>query len=155
MTAKQQPAHQRPAETVDAPKAIKRQPRQRKAETVDAPLVMPVIVMDETVLLPHMSLPLPIEDDETAGAIEAAANYGRLVLLLTERPVRPDHGGDGEAAAPYDGAGIADLVGIVDDEGELPLAAAAAEQLELAEAGEAAESDDEYELCEVGVIAEV
>src|SRR5918997_6291400 len=78
------------------------------------PLVIPVIVMDETVLLPHMSLPLPIEDDETAGAIEAAANSGRLVLLLTERPVRPDNGGDG-GAAPYDRAGIADLVGIVDD----------------------------------------
>src|SRR5438105_13994859 len=98
MTAKQQPAHQRPAETIDAPKAVRRQPRQRKAETVDAPPVMPVIVMDETVLLPHMSLPLPIEDDESAAAIDAAARSGRLVLLPTERPAPP--AGAAEPAGP-------------------------------------------------------
>src|SRR5436189_172020 len=97
MTAKQQPSRQRPAETIDAPKALGRQPRQRKAVTVDAPPVMPVIVMDETVLLPHMSLPLPIEDDETAAAIDAAARYGRLVLLLTERLIAPR--GDGQVTA--------------------------------------------------------
>ncbi len=79
-------------------------------------LVLPVIVMDETVLLPHMSLPLPVEDDETAAALAAATKGDRLILLLTERPVAP---GDGEGAP---GGG---------------------------------EDDDEYELCEVGVIAEV
>ncbi|HEX2221070.1 MAG TPA: LON peptidase substrate-binding domain-containing protein, partial [Candidatus Limnocylindria bacterium] len=143
------PVHQHPRSQTTQPK----EPAGGQATAPKPrPLVLPVIVMDETVLLPHMSLPLPIEDDETAGAIEAAANSGRLVLLLTERPVRPDNGGDGDGAAPYDGAGIADLVGIVDDGGELPLAAAAAEPLELAETGAA---DDEYELCEVGVIAEV
>src|SRR5205823_2748727 len=129
----------RPAETIDAPKAVRRQPRQRKAETVDAPPVMPVIVMDETVLLPHMSLPLPIEDDETAAAIDAAARYGRLVLLLTERLIAPR--GDGQLPAAPAGA----------VEGDAPAAPAAAATEYLGED----DGEDEYELCEVGVIAEV
>ena len=78
---------------------------------------LPVIVMDETILMPHMSLPLPIEDDETAAAIAAAPAHGRQVLLLTERP--------------------------------LP----AEERARLASIGEG--EDDEYELCEVGIIADV
>ncbi|MDP9375462.1 MAG: endopeptidase La [Chloroflexota bacterium] len=86
------------------------EPGGQSAET----LVLPVLVMDETVLLPHMSLPLPIEDDETAAALDAGAKGDRLVLLLTERPVPP---GDGDGAAAGD--------------------------------------EDEYELCEVGVIAEI
>ncbi len=79
---------------------------------------LPVIVMDETVLMPHMSMPLPIEDDETAAAIAAAPAHGGYVLLLTERPI-PAEGRDREREAGDDG------------------------------------TDDEYELCEVGVIAEV
>src|SRR5947207_962968 len=141
MTAKQQPMHQRPAETIDAPTAVRRQPRQRKAETVDAPPVMPVIVMDETVLLPHMSLPLPIEDDETAAAIDAAARYGRLVLLLTERLIAP--------------RGAAEPAGSV--EGAAPAArpAQAAQAVAASEYLGEDDGEDEYELCEVGVIAEV
>ena len=89
-------------------------------ETLPTPdlLTLPVIVMDETVLMPHMSLPLPIEDDETAAAIAAAPAHGRFALLLTERPIPAE------------------------------------ERARAAEAGEES-ADDEYELCEVGVIAEV
>lgn len=67
-------------------------PREYVAEAETAPaeqVVLPVIVMDETVLLPHMSLPLPIEDEEAGGAITAATNADRQVLLLTERPLPP------------------------------------------------------------------
>jgi len=78
---------------------------------------LPVIVMDETILMPHMSLPLPIEDDETAAAIAAAPAHGRQVLLLTEHPLSPE------------------------------------ERARLATIGEG--EDDEYELCEVGIIADV
>ncbi len=80
-------------------------------------LTLPVIVMDETIVMPHMSLPLPIEDDETAAAIAAAPAHGRQVLLLTERPLPPE------------------------------------ERARLATIGEG--EDDEYELCEVGIIADV
>src|SRR4051812_31781264 len=55
-------------------------------------LTLPVIVMDETVLMPHMSLPLPIEDDETAAAIAAAPAHNRLALLVTERPIPSEEG---------------------------------------------------------------
>ena len=79
--------------------------------------ILPVIVMDETVLMPHMSLPLPIEDDETAAAIAAASSYNRQVLLLTERPIAPE-----DRLTAADGTpGL----------------------------------DQEYELCEIGVIAEI
>ena len=80
-------------------------------------LALPVIVMDETVLMPHMSLPLPIEDDETAAAIAASSSHNRLVLLLTEQPI-PNEERERAAAAGDD-------------------------------------NDEEYELCEVGIIAEV
>ena len=78
-------------------------------------LVLPVIVMDETLLLPHMSLPLAVEDEETAAAIAAAGSYGQQVLLLTERPAPHEQTEDGDAVA----------------------------------------EPDDYELCTVGVIAEV
>ncbi|MFN8516337.1 MAG: endopeptidase La [Chloroflexia bacterium] len=81
-------------------------------------ITLPVIVMDETVLMPHMSLPLPIEDDETAAAISAAPVYNRLVLMLTERAIPPDE------RQPDPVTGVPGL-------------------------------DQEYELCEIGVIAEV
>jgi ATP-dependent Lon protease len=92
-------------------------PEQEAGDAAPEMLVLPVIVMDETVLMPHMSLPLPIEDDETAAAIAAAPSHGRLVLLLTEQPIPAE------------------------------------ERARAAAAGE--ESDDEYELCEVGTIAEI
>ena len=88
-----------------------------EATTPPEVLVLPVIVMDETVLMPHMSLPLPIEDDETAAAIAAAPEHNRLVLLLTERAIPSE------------------------------------ERERAAASGD--ENDEEYELCEVGTIAEV
>ncbi|MGN6810996.1 MAG: endopeptidase La [Thermomicrobiales bacterium] len=92
--------------------------RGKQPKVVAPPLlVLPVIVMDETLLLPHMSLPLAVEDEETAAAIAAASSYGQQILLLTERP------------APR-------------------------EESEDDAAGTVAEPDD-YELCTVGVIAEV
>jgi ATP-dependent Lon protease len=90
---------------------------QQEEETTPEVLVMPVVVMDETVLMPHMSLPLPLEDDETAAAIAAAPSHGGMVLLLTERPIPAE------------------------------------ERERNAASGDA--GDEEYELCEVGTIAEI
>src|SRR4051812_6540077 len=50
---------------------------------------LPVLVVDETVLLPHMSIPFPIDDDESAMVLDRALRMpSRHVLVLTERPVR-------------------------------------------------------------------
>ena len=47
-----------------------------------------MLVVDETVLLPHMSIPYPIEDDESAMVIDRATRMPmRQVLVLTERIV--------------------------------------------------------------------
>ncbi len=117
MTAQQQAPRKRAARTT----------ARRGGRRKSAALALPVIVMDETVLMPHMTLPLPVEDDETASAIAAAVDYGRQVLLLTERPVAEDAGGDEEGRPrPATGAD-----GAADDDEQL------------------------FELCEVGVIAEV
>src|SRR5690242_17907610 len=102
-------------ETAVRPARAKRTRAKRRVPNL---AILPVIVMDETVLMPHMSLPLPIEDDETAAAIAAAPSYNRQVLLLTERPIAPE---DRLAVAADGTTGL----------------------------------DQEYELCEIGVIAEV
>ena len=53
------------------------------------PIALPVLVVDETVLLPHMSIPFPIDDDEAAQVIDRASRMPlRQVLVLTERPIR-------------------------------------------------------------------
>src|SRR6478735_5430638 len=51
------------------------------------PQALPVLVVDETVLLPHMSIPFPIEDEEAALVIDRASRMpNRQILVLTERP---------------------------------------------------------------------
>src|SRR5215217_693049 len=54
-------------------------------------ILLPVLVVDETLLLPHMSIPFPIEDEEAARVVERASRgEHRHVLVLTERPVLPE-----------------------------------------------------------------
>ncbi|HEY8446132.1 MAG TPA: endopeptidase La [Thermomicrobiales bacterium] len=130
-----------------------RSDRSRSERTKRRPLALPVLVVDETVLLPHMSIPFPIEDDEAALAVDRAMRMPlRQILVLTERLVRktPEEGNgpvDGDfreltadLLADY-GIGRrtnedadGDLGDWVPDE-ELPT--------------------EEWELCSVGVIAEV
>src|SRR4051794_23365301 len=70
------------AEADEATTPRKRQ--RRKKVSKPATLALPVIITDETVLLPHMSIPYPIQDDETSLAIDRAMRMTpRLVLLLT------------------------------------------------------------------------
>ena len=149
------------------------------------PVLLPVLVVDETLLLPHMSIPFPIEDEESAMVVDRAARMSpRHVLVLTERPVPST---DGPAAGSSDAAG-GDSAGGAQRPGDAPAADAPAADPEpevdegelrglladaiaaAADAGDA-EADDapeewvpdeelandgqEYELCGVGVIAEV
>ncbi|MFN8594461.1 MAG: endopeptidase La [Thermomicrobiales bacterium] len=131
-----------------------RPPRAKKGSSRKPPSVLlPVLVVDETLLLPHMSIPFPVEDEEAARVIDRASrSEHRHVLVLTERPVPPGTESTGESPE------------FTDDEGELR--ALLADAIREAEAGARAAGDpewlpdpppemQEYELCGVGVIAEI
>jgi ATP-dependent Lon protease len=88
-----QPVSDEPiAPSGDAPKPRTRSKRVRDSATKAPrrrPTVLPVLVVDETVLLPHMSIPYPIEDDEAAMVIDRSLRMPlRQVLVLTERMVQ-------------------------------------------------------------------
>lgn len=74
-------------QTGDEPQSKPRRTRRTKAKPVATrPIALPVLVVDETILLPHMSIPFPIEDEESALVLERAARLPlRQVLVLTER----------------------------------------------------------------------
>ena len=120
-------------------------------------MLLPVLVIDETLLLPHMSIPFPIEDEESAMVVDRSARMSpRHVLVLTERPVSSPE------SRPVPDENDGELRGLLAD-----AIADAAAQI----AGDAAEGHDgetpeewvpdgpadgqEYELCGTGVIAEV
>ena len=147
------------AEPGDKPRTVRRRGRSRSSK-----LALPVVITDETVLLPHMSIPFPIEDDETAQAIDRAMRMNpRLLLMLTERRVVIGNGE--QPARPEPERDLLDMMtdliaqqnahedGASDIEGEVTLIVDGEE-----DAGSHAGDDDanvQYELCEVGVIAEV
>ncbi len=131
------------------------------------PIALPVLVVDETLLLPHMSIPFPIEDEESAMVIDRASRMpSHLLLVLTERPVPrpadPVAVSSEDETAPEDGEFrdlVADAVA-----GTLGVTLDAAEEADAAGEGSLEEGDwtpdeelpvEEYELCSVGVIAEV
>src|SRR5712691_10121446 len=63
--------------------ADKRRDRSRPERAKKRPIALPVLIVDETVLLPHMSIPFPIEDDEAAMVVERASRMPlRQVLVL-------------------------------------------------------------------------
>jgi ATP-dependent Lon protease len=43
---------------------------------------LPVLVVDETLLLPHMSIPFPIEDEEAARVVERASRGENRHVLV-------------------------------------------------------------------------
>jgi ATP-dependent Lon protease len=156
--------------TVEAPAPVeprrqrgateKRRQRARSDRPKRRPVALPVLIVEETVLLPHMSIPFPIEDDEAAMVIERAGRIPlRQVLVLTERLVNRPNGDD---LAAVEG----EFRELLADEESPPF-----EVRRRARGAKAREADDgdepggwvpdedlppeEYELCDVGVIAEV
>jgi len=135
----------------------KRRERVRPERAKKRPVALPVLIVDETVLLPHMSIPFPIEDDEAAMVIERASRMPlRQVLVLTERLVNRPEG---------DGAIDSEFRELLADEEAPPV-----EDRRRPRGGSqhAENGDDpggwvpdeempveEYELCDVGVVAEV
>ena len=87
-----------PAESDETATSEATKPRRGRRRTERAPrkrtIALPVLVVDETVLLPHMSIPYPIDDDESAMVIERGLRTPlRQVLVLTERLVNPGSNG--------------------------------------------------------------
>ncbi len=96
-------------------------------------LKLPALIVPNTLLLPHMSLPYPVEGSEESQVIDAAVGSDRLLLVIA-------------AVDQADESGFDELP---DDEleGELVAAAAVDDSYGL--------TLDDDEICRVGVIAEV
>lgn len=129
-----------------------------RRRTNDTFLAMPVVVTDETILLPHMSIPFPIEDDETALAVDRAMRMDpRLVLVLTERRIV-----DTDGTGPRPEPDLLDLMNVVDYDGSEGVAPGRDEgdqdpdhYADYVEVDASAYPEEHYELCDVGVIAEI
>jgi len=97
-------------------------------------LKLPTLIVPNTLLLPHMSLPYPVEGSEESQVIDAAVNADRLLLVVA-------------AVDQTDESGFDEL----DDEDEM--------EIELVAAGAGDGSYgltlDDDEICRIGVIAEV
>ena len=123
--------------------STKRSPR-KAAKPEPETTLLPVLVVEETLLLPHMSIPFPIEDEESAMVIDRAERMTpRLVLVLTERAIVPDGEDYHETTAEEFRQLLADRV----------------DELNGTDGQEWIPDDligqPEFELCSMGVIAEV
>ncbi len=96
-------------------------------------LKLPALIVPNTLLLPHMSLPYPVEGSEESQVIDAAINSDRLLLVVA-------------AVDQSDESGFEE---IPDDEMESELVAAA-----VGNDSYGLTLDDD-EICRIGVIAEV
>ena len=144
----------RAATTAAGRKTRTRKPRTRAA--TGRTVALPVLVVDETILLPHMSIPFPIEDDEASLVLDRASRLPlRQVLVVTERPV------DGPTTKPIpaDDTQLRDLAAQLSENIDRLLSDNTASATPSDEAGgwTPNDSDDsvQFELCPVGVIAEV
>ncbi len=146
------------AEAVDGAKPAPKKRATRRKKTAKPTMALPVVITDETILLPHMSIPYPIEDDETARAIDRAMRMNpRLVLLLTERRVERGTGDEAPLIEPE-----RDLIDMMTD---LIAEEVASDEFGFDSSGQPSADDviedvmeddtAQYELCTVGVIAEV
>lgn len=137
--------------------AAPKRPRGKKPKSARDRMLLPVIVTEETFLLPHMSIPFPLVDEDSTLAVEKAMRTdSRHVLLLTERRIP----GESEESEPEFDQATQDLLNIMTD---MIGQDEDAERQAAEDSGEDAtdeeirflEDSDEYELCEWGVIAEV
>lgn len=132
------------AEEQQAPRRT-RKPRVQRA-------IVPAIIVDEAFLLPHLTIPMPIMDEDVAQAVDFAMHTDpRRVLILAERRI----GGiaDDMQKSPYVQSG---LMGLMQhspfDMGAIRDVTEEADDL----AGLFDDRDEaEYELCEWGVLAEI
>ena len=115
-------------------------------------VLLPTIVVDEAFLLPHLTIPMPIMDDDVAQAVDKAMHSDpRRIFILAERRVAGID--DDVQNSPYVQSG---LMGLVQD---APFNFE--EMMRDGHNGNEIDSifeerdDSEYELCEWGVVAEI
>lgn len=140
------PENSENTETKPTPAKRPRKPRNQRA-------VVPAIIVDEAFLLPHLTIPMPIVDEDVALAVDRAMQSDpRRILILAERRIsgvaediqRSPYVQSGLMGlmqnVPFDfGDGIRDITSDTDDL-----------------AGLFDDRDEgEYELCEWGVLAEI
>jgi ATP-dependent Lon protease len=126
------------------------------------PIALPVLIVEETILLPHMSIPFPIEDEESAIVLDRVSRMPlRQVLVLTERPVQTAEDVQNREAEFFPLPSDLQAHFGIETEFEEDEAAAEpeAEGEEGDEPGGWTPEDqlpvEQYELCKIGVIAEV
>jgi ATP-dependent Lon protease len=137
------------ADTQQSPEKPRRGRRKNERSPRSRSISLPVLVVDETILLPHMSIPFPIEDEEASMVIDRGLRTPlRQILVLTERIVSVPAGeapeGDAFTLIPSDlrQEQPAPVTSVDGDEpgGWVP---------------DGSDVRQEYELCPVGIIAEV
>lgn len=131
-------------DTATTPKRA-RKPRNQR-------VILPTIVVDEAFLLPHLTIPMPIMDDDVAQAVDRAMHTDpRRIFILAERRVTSL--ADGVHKSPYVQT---DLMGLMQD-APFDVDRLLGETNGDGEIGSIFEDRDdaEFELCEWGVVAEI
>jgi ATP-dependent Lon protease len=89
--------------SVDAVTEVEAQDEKLRGHTQSNPevedqqaLLLPTLIVPQTLLLPHMSLPYPIDDGEESKVIEYAMAHDRMVLVLAVRDQTDDDEDDFE-----------------------------------------------------------
>ena len=67
----------------------KRAKSRSRSRTKPRAVMLPVLVVDETILLPHMSIPFAIEDEEASMVLDRAVTSG-LTPAVNEQLRRPE-----------------------------------------------------------------
>jgi ATP-dependent Lon protease len=109
-------------------------------------LTLPTLIVGDVFVYPKLSVPFPVEDEESAIVMERASRRpDRLVFLVCERPVASaetgDHPGESDAAR------IKEFFSVIEQEPSMDGEGWGAEPLST--------PGTEYEMCPVGIIAEV
>lgn len=116
-------------------------------------VLLPTIVVDEAFLLPHLTIPMPIMDDDVAQAVDKAMHSDpRRIFILAER--RISGLGEDVQKSPFVQSGLMGLVQDTpfefDEMGREPSGTENEINSFFEDRDEA-----EYELCEWGVVAEI
>jgi ATP-dependent Lon protease len=121
------------------PKRRSTKPARSGPELLDDPnvLTLPVLILPQTLLLPRMSLPYPLDDVEEDRAVDYAINHDRLILVLAVKDQDEED------------------VDIDDDDDEVDEGYEATPAGRLAGVESYGSLISDEELCTVGVIAEV
>src|SRR6187402_98268 len=60
-------------------------PERVKPDDESTYLTLPTLILPQTLLLPRMSLPYPLDDEEESQAVDDAIKHDRLILVLATK----------------------------------------------------------------------